>query len=149
MQIRVNGSAVVQVGSVHNLVLNEFDIKQPVFFADFEWNSLIRHAERSEVKIEEVPKFPIVSRDLAITVSVQTDYDKLEGVIINLRLEYLQKIKLFDVFESEKLGEGKKSMAINLTFLNKEKTLTDKEIDDWMNRIMSTLEKDLQAEIRK
>jgi len=56
---------------------------------------------------------------------------------------------LFDVFESEKLGAGKKSMAINLTFQDQEKTLTDKEIDAWMNKIMTTLEKELNAEIRK
>jgi phenylalanyl-tRNA synthetase beta chain len=58
-------------------------------------------------------------------------------------------MKLFDVFESEKFGAGKKSMAINFTFLDEEKTLTDPEIDGWMNRIMTSLEKDLQAEIRK
>jgi phenylalanyl-tRNA synthetase beta chain len=56
---------------------------------------------------------------------------------------------LFDIFESEKLGAEKKSMAVNFTFLDEEKTLTDQEIDGWMNKIMSTLEKDLQAEIRK
>ena len=61
----------------------------------------------------------------------------------------MHDVKLFDVFESEKLGAGKKSMAINLTFLDLEKTLTDKEIDTWMNKIMITLEKELKAEIRK
>ena len=58
-------------------------------------------------------------------------------------------MRLFDVFESEKLGSGKKSMAISLTFLDKEKTLTDREIDGMMNTIMMALEKDLNAEIRK
>jgi phenylalanyl-tRNA synthetase beta chain len=58
-------------------------------------------------------------------------------------------MKLFDIFESEKLGIGKKSMAVNFTFLDEGKTLTDIEIDGWMNTIMSTLEKDLSAEIRK
>jgi phenylalanyl-tRNA synthetase beta chain len=61
----------------------------------------------------------------------------------------LQNVKLFDVFESEKLGNDKISMAVNFTFLDKEKTLTDKEIEGWMNKIMTTLEKELGAEIRK
>ena len=61
----------------------------------------------------------------------------------------LQGLNLFDVFESEKLGKDKKSMAVNFTFLDTEKTLTDQEIDGWMNKIMLALEKDLQAEIRK
>jgi phenylalanyl-tRNA synthetase beta chain len=58
-------------------------------------------------------------------------------------------MRLFDVFESEKLGRGKRSMAISFTFLDKEKTLTDKEIDGMMNEIIMALEKDLNAEIRK
>ena len=66
-----------------------------------------------------------------------------------LRINQLQEIRLFDVFESEKLGMGKKSMAISLTFLDKEKTLTDKEIDGMINKIITALQKDLGAEIRK
>ena len=64
-------------------------------------------------------------------------------------MKTLQDLRLFDVFESEKLGADKKSMAINFRFIDEEKTLTDKEIDTWMNRIMITLEKELNAEIRK
>ena len=66
-----------------------------------------------------------------------------------LRLAQLQHTKLCDVFESEKLGLDKKSLAINFTFLDEEKTLTDKEIDGWMNKIMTSFEKELGAEIRK
>jgi phenylalanyl-tRNA synthetase beta chain len=66
-----------------------------------------------------------------------------------LKINQLQDMRLFDVFESEKLGSGKKSMAISFTFLDKEKTLTDREIDGMMNTIMMALEKDLNAEIRK
>jgi len=73
----------------------------------------------------------------------------VEKSIFKIKLNKLRQIKLFDIFESEKLGAGKKSLAVNFTFLDEEKTLTDKEIDGWMNTIMSTLEKDLQAEIRK
>jgi phenylalanyl-tRNA synthetase beta chain len=66
-----------------------------------------------------------------------------------LHLSKLTDVKLFDVFENEKLGNDKKSFAITFTFLDKEKTLTDKEIDSWMSKIMTTLEKELNAEIRK
>jgi phenylalanyl-tRNA synthetase beta chain len=61
----------------------------------------------------------------------------------------LQSIQLFDIFESEKLGADKKSLAISFTFLDEEKTPTDKEIDGMMNKIMNALETTLQAEIRK
>jgi phenylalanyl-tRNA synthetase beta chain len=73
----------------------------------------------------------------------------VEKLVHKLQLGKLQEVKLFDIFESEKLGIDKKSLAINFTFLDTEKTLTDKEIDGWMNKIMSTLEKELGAEIRK
>jgi phenylalanyl-tRNA synthetase beta chain len=66
-----------------------------------------------------------------------------------LKLAKLQEVKLFDIFESEKLGTDKKSIAVSFTFLDEEKTLTDKEIDGWMNKIMVVLESDLKAEIRK
>jgi phenylalanyl-tRNA synthetase beta chain len=82
-------------------------------------------------------------------VSKELGWQDVEATVQKIALNKLQDIKLFDIFESEKLGAGKKSIAVNFTFLDEEKTLTDKEIDGWMNKIMTTLEKDLQAEIRK
>jgi phenylalanyl-tRNA synthetase beta chain len=76
-------------------------------------------------------------------------YKEISERIDKLRLNKLKDVKLFDVFESEKLGKDKKSMAVNFTFLDEEKTLTDREIDSWMSKIMTTLEKELNAEIRK
>jgi phenylalanyl-tRNA synthetase beta chain len=90
-----------------------------------------------------------VERDLALVVAKETPYEAIDAELKNLRLQKLQAVKLFDVFESEKLGAGKKSMAVNFTFLDNEKTLTDKEIDGWMQKIMTTLERQLGAEIRR
>ena len=78
-----------------------------------------------------------------------TAYEALEKTIRTIRLDKLKDMQLFDVFESEKLGAGKKSFAVSFTFLDEEKTLTDKEIDGMMTRIMTTMEKELSAEIRK
>jgi phenylalanyl-tRNA synthetase beta chain len=82
-------------------------------------------------------------------ISKELKWEKVEQAVQNIKLRNLKEIRLFDIFESEKLGAGKKSMAVNFTFLDEEKTLTDKEVDGWMNKIMETLEKELQAEIRK
>jgi phenylalanyl-tRNA synthetase beta chain len=76
-------------------------------------------------------------------------YGEIPEQIKKLRITQLQDVRLFDIFESEKLGQDKKSLAVNFTFLDEEKTLTDKEIDGWMNKIMTTLEKSIGAEIRK
>ncbi|HEV8287121.1 MAG TPA: phenylalanine--tRNA ligase subunit beta [Chitinophagaceae bacterium] len=148
-QIRINGSIMIQLGSVANPLLNQFDIKQPIFFADINWSALYVQAEDNVIAIEEIPRFPVVYRDLATIVSSELKYEEAERAIKKLKLNNLQEMKLFDVFESEKLGTGKKSMAISFTFLDKEKTLTDKEIDEMMSKIMTALEKEVNAEIRK
>jgi phenylalanyl-tRNA synthetase beta chain len=90
-----------------------------------------------------------VNRDLAMVVPRNLPYEKVEDTIRKVHLDKLQQIELFDIFESEKLGKDKKSLAVSFTFLDKEKTLTDKEIDGMMNQIMEILERDLSAEIRK
>jgi phenylalanyl-tRNA synthetase beta chain len=148
LQIEINGEKILQIGRVATPLAAKFDIKQPVFFADFYWDAILNLAGQ-QVRFKEIPKYPSVERDLAMVVPVSMKYREIRDQIGKLRLDKLRDVKLFDVFESEKLGIGKKSMAINLTFLDEEKTLTDKEIDAWMNKIMTTLEKDLQAEIRK
>ncbi len=149
LQGKINGEIVLQAATVHKKVLTRFDIKQPVFFADLNWNVLSKIAASGKPAFNQIPKFPAVQRDLAIVVPSQLAYEEVEKSVQKIKLGKLQTVKLFDIFESEKLGAGKKSMAVNFTFLDEEKTLTDQEIDGWMNKIMSALEKDLQAEIRK
>jgi len=149
LEISINDSVLAQFGEVDQLVLNRFDIRQPVFFADIDWNTTLVRAKYAVIQVEDIPKFPAVHRDLAILVASQLKYEEAKRSVEKLKINQLQDMRLFDVFESEKLGDGKKSMAISFTFLDKEKTLTDKEIDEMMNRIMMALEKDLSAEIRK
>lgn len=146
---KVKGKPAVRAGIVHKKVLQRFDIKQPVFFADIDWNMVSMLAANQKPAIQPIPKYPSVQRDLAIIVPSPLVYEEIEKTVQKLKLNKLQGLKLFDVFESEKLGKDKKSMAVNFTFLDTEKTLTDQEIDGWMNKIMLSLEKDLQAEIRK
>jgi phenylalanyl-tRNA synthetase beta chain len=90
-----------------------------------------------------------VYRDLAMVVPRALAFHSVNESIREIKLPKLKSVKLFDVFESDKIGADKKSLAINFTFLDNEKTLTDKEIDGMMNRIMLTLEHELKAEIRK
>jgi phenylalanyl-tRNA synthetase beta chain len=149
LQVKISDQVILETGIVSKSSLSRFDIKQPVFFADLNWDVLSSLAIAAKQTINQIPKFPGVQRDLAIIVDKQLEYGEIEKTVQKVRLNKLQGIKLFDIFESEKLGAGKKSMAVNFTFLDEEKTLTDQEIDGWMNKIMSTLEKDLQAEIRK
>ena len=90
-----------------------------------------------------------MQRDLAIIVDKALPYEAVEKATETARVNKLVRMNLFDIFESEKIGLHKKSMAINFTFLDKEKTMTDQEIDGMMNKIIAAYEKELGAEIRK
>lgn len=144
-----NSQPLAILGQVNKASLSVFGIKQPVFFTELNWELLIESASLQKTVIRDLPRFPSVQRDLAIVVPKHLHFEEVEQTVQNIRLNKLQGLHLFDIFESEKLGAGKKSMAVNFTFLDEEKTLTDKEIDGWMQRIMTALEKDLNAEIRK
>jgi phenylalanyl-tRNA synthetase beta chain len=146
---KLNNQIIAGAGEVNKKVLAEFGIKQPVFFAGLNWALLTAIAERQNRKVTELPKYPAVQRDLAMIVASDLQWEKVQQSVQKIKLAKLQDIKLFDIFESEKLGAGKKSLAVNFTFLDEEKTLTDKEIEGWMDRIMTALEKEVQAEIRK
>ncbi|MGV3528514.1 MAG: phenylalanine--tRNA ligase subunit beta [Flavisolibacter sp.] len=146
--LTINRSQVVTIGAVSRKWLNRFDIRQPVYVVDFNWNLLLKYGSRS-VRFREIPRFPSVERDLALVVSKDMKYEAVEQQVQKLKLPALKQMKVFDVFESEKLGKDKKSMAVNFVFQDEEKTLTDKEIDKWMEKIMNGLEKELQAEIRR
>lgn len=146
---KLNNEVVAGAGEVSKKVLNAFGIRQPVFFAGLHWERLAHIAARQTRKVKELPRYPAVQRDLAMIVASDLHWEKVEQAVQKMKLPKLQDIKLFDIFESDKLGAGKKSMAVNFIFIDDSKTLTDKEIDGWMTRIMATLEKEVQAEIRK
>jgi phenylalanyl-tRNA synthetase beta chain len=148
LQFSAGGHVLAVLGKVTQNLVSRFDIKQPVFFADIDWEAVLLHSIQN-IRFQDLPKYPSVERDLALVVAKSMKYGEVETQVQKLRINKLQQIRLFDVFESEKFGRDKKSMAINFTFLDEEKTLTDKEIDGWMNKIMTTLEKELGAEIRK
>ncbi|RYZ87267.1 MAG: phenylalanine--tRNA ligase subunit beta [Proteobacteria bacterium] len=149
LQFRLNGDILIEAGIVAGTELKRFDIRQPVYFADISWERLLDHKSKETVQFRELPKQLPVLRDLAMVVDKSVPYEAIEKSIRKLRLQKLERLQLFDVFESEKLGKNKKSMAVSFTFLDEQKTLTDSEIDDMMQQLINTLAKDLQVEIRK
>jgi len=145
-------SGIVAVGTLWNVSkerLQTFDIKQPVFFIDLNYPVVLNLLENQKVIYNEFGKFPPVQRDLALIVDQSIAFGNIESAIKKLNVSRLHEIRLFDVFESDKFGERKKSLAINFTFVDEEKTLTDKEIDGMMEKIMQAVEKEFGAEIRK
>jgi phenylalanyl-tRNA synthetase beta chain len=149
LQAKHQGLTLVEAGLVNPSVLRQFDIKQPVWFADLRWDRLLDLAAEVRIEFRELPKQLPVHRDLAMVVDRSLPFDRVERTILGLGMEKLQEIALFDIFESEKLGKDKKSLALSFNFLDEEKTLTDKEIDGMMNKIMEALEKGVGGEIRR
>jgi phenylalanyl-tRNA synthetase beta chain len=129
--------------------LKVFDIKQPVYFIDLNYSSILDFVEKRRVVYTEIGKFQPVQRDLAIIVDKSLPFSDLQNTIKKLNLTKLQEIRLFDLFESDKMGVNKKSFAVNFTFIDDNKTLTDKEIDGMMQTIIAVIEKQLKGEIRK
>ena len=147
--ITVKNKLVGIVGTVSEKTLKTFGIKRPVFYADIYWNVLMDSRSAKKFSYTEVSKYPAVERDLALLLDKAVTYSQIRKAVSGTGIAQLQTVKLFDVFESDKLGAGKKSMAVNFTFSDSNKTLTDKEIDEMMNRIIAACEKQLNAEVRK
>ncbi len=129
--------------------LKTFGIKQSIYFIDLKFSVILELVNAKSLVFQEIPRVPTVQRDLAVIIDKSIVLSEIKTVLEKLNLKRLQEIRLFDVFESDRLGEGKKSYAINLAFIDKEKTLTDKEVEDMMEIIIHTLTNNLRAEIRK
>ncbi len=140
---------LITVGRTSKASLKQFDIKQDVFFIDIHWNHLLQAASGKTMRYKEIARFPMVERDLSIVIQKQHSYAQVEAAVAAAQVKKLKHVSLFDVFESEKLGADKKSLALHFKFADEEKTLTDEEVEKMMGKIMQALEKNLNAEIRK
>ena len=145
----VGGTTIATLLHVPHHKLQQFDIKQGVVFVDIDVAALVTAAEKQKIVYTEVSKFPAVQRDLALVVDRAVTYAAIELAVATVKLPKLKGIRLFDVFESDKLGVNKKSMALSFTFVDEEKTMTDTETDSMVSKLMGAFEKELGAEIRK
>jgi phenylalanyl-tRNA synthetase beta chain len=120
-----------------------------VFYAEIDVQALTDAAEGVKVKYTELPKYPSMRRDLALVLDKTIPYGKVAGIAQSQKWEALKNFELFDVFESEKIGSDKKSLALSFTFQLNDRTLTDEEVDSMMKQLIATYRNDLQALIRE
>lgn len=137
----------IQIVSTKQLA--SFDIKQAVYFVDIDFVLLLKLVEQRKITYKEVNKFPAMQRDLALVVNRSISFDAIDQQVRKTQLSKLKQVRLFDVFESDKLGADKKSMAVSFTFEDDQKTLTDIEVDAMVGKLILQFEKELGAEIRK
>jgi phenylalanyl-tRNA synthetase beta chain len=144
----INGVELFYMGLVQPALLKEFDIDEPVYFSEMNWQALVKITEKKEVTFTELPKFPEVKRDLALLLDRNVMFSEIRDIALKTEKKLLKEVSLFDVYEGEKLGEGKKSYAITFTLQDATKTLKDKQIDKTMNNLTRVFEKEIGAKLR-
>jgi phenylalanine--tRNA ligase, beta subunit len=142
------GKLIGYVGVVSHKMLKKTDISQPVYFAELNWNALVKIALKKKVEYTDLPKSMPVKRDLALLIDAATTFADVETVIRNSEKRLLKSVTLFDVYEGKNLEAGKKSYAVSMTLQDDEKTLNDKQIDAVMKKIITNLQKQLGAQLR-
>ncbi|MBG6063081.1 phenylalanyl-tRNA synthetase beta chain [Flavobacterium sp. CG_9.1] len=145
--ISVGNEILVELGVVKKSILKHFGIKQEVFYADFNWNLILKLLS-SKIKYTEIPKYPEVRRDLALLIDQSVTYDRIYTIAYQTEKALLKDINLFDVYEGQNLPEGKKSYALSFTIQDHSKTLTDVQIDKIMSKLQKNFETELGASLR-
>ncbi len=147
IQLSLGKIHLASLGEVKRSILNYFDIKQEVFFADISWDKVLENLSK-KVFYTEIPKYPEVRRDLALLLDENVLFEQLYQIAFKTEKELLKKVSLFDVYQGDKLPKGKKSYALSFVLQDKNKTLTDKQIDKVMNVLLDTFSKEVGAELR-
>lgn len=139
---------LVELGVVKRTILKEFSIKQEVLFADFNWQNVLKLVGNKKLKVSDLPKFPSVKRDLALLLDNKIEFKEIYNLAFQSERKLLKEVDLFDVYEGDKLPEGKKSYAVSFLLQDESKTLADKQIDKIMQKLQQTFEKNLDAVLR-
>ena len=144
----VNGKKLVEFGTISGKVLKPFGIENPVYYADFSMDTLFVELKNNKVVFAELPKYPEVRRDLALLLDKNVQFNQLRDLAFRSERKLLQSVDLFDVYEGKGVPEGKKSYAISYILRDDEKTLNDKQIEKIMQKLVSTYERELGAQLR-
>ncbi len=142
------GKVFVEMGVVCRKLQKQADIDRPVFYADLNWDALVKGVRKNVVTFKEISKFPSVSRDLALLLDNNVEFEQIERIARQTEKKLLKKVELFDVYQGKNLPEGKKSYAVNFILQDEQKTLNDKQIDAIMTKLIANLKKQLGAELR-
>ena len=143
-----NGKVFVELGLVRRALTARLGIEMPVYFADLNWTALMKKVRNASVSFREISKFPAVSRDLALLVDKSVEFAAIERVAYACEKKLLRSVVLFDVYEGKNLEAGKKSYAVNFILQDETKTMSDKQTDAIMQKIIAQLEKQIGAKLR-
>ncbi|KJS06646.1 MAG: phenylalanyl-tRNA synthetase subunit beta, partial [Flavobacteriales bacterium BRH_c54] len=140
--------ALVQLGEVSSELQNQFEINQPVYFAQLNLDEFISIIKKNNIIYRPISKFPPVRRDLSLLLDTPTTYETLKIAAFKQEKRLLKKVNLFDVYEGKNLEKGKKSYAMSFVFQDENKTLTDNEVDKVMQKLIFTYTNEFNAIVR-
>lgn len=143
-----NGKLLLELGLVRKSLAVACGVEQEVFFAELNWTLLMKKTQKNAVSFKEISKYPAVSRDLALLLDKNVEFAEVERVAFASEKKLLKSVRLFDVYDGEHLEAGKKSYAVNFILQDESKTMSDKQTDAVMNKIIANLEKQLGAKLR-
>ena len=136
------------VGTILPALARKFDVKQPVFAAEINWNTLFKLVKRDKVAFKELPKFPEVRRDLALLLDEGVSFSDLYRSSFKVARKLLKSVSLFDVYRGDKIPAGKKQYALGFVLQDLEKTLTDADVERIMDKLLSTFTNEYGASLR-
>jgi phenylalanyl-tRNA synthetase beta chain len=149
LQYMAGNKQLVKFGVVSADALKKVNVDKEVFYADFNFDMVLKAARKNTIVYKEISKFPSVRRDLSMLIDRSVTFGQLKQIAQKAERKLLHGVNVFDVYEGDKLPEGKKSYALSFTLQDDEKTLTDKAIESTMQRLAYSLEKEAGAEIRR
>lgn len=145
--ILLNENIVGTIGELHPKTTENFEVDTSVYILDLDFDLLL-DASNTTIKFESIPKYPAIERDIALLVKKEVSHQSIVEVIENYGGKHLKSVTLFDIYEGEQIDSGYKSMAYNLVFRSKERTLKEKEVTKKYNKVIKKLESELSAELR-
>jgi phenylalanyl-tRNA synthetase beta chain len=147
--INWNKKTIVEFGAISNSILKFMDIKQNVLYANFNWEIIMEAIKNTPtLSYAEVPRFPEVKRDLSLLIDKAVEFEQLEQLAYQSEKNILKRVNLFDVYEGEKLPADKKSYALSFILQDENATLTDKQIEKVMEKLIKTYQEKIGAEVR-
>jgi phenylalanyl-tRNA synthetase beta chain len=145
----VRGKELARIGKVNSKTMKAFDVKQEVFHVEIDWHLLCTFSDSKSFKLQEIPKFPAVRRDLSLLLDTNVRFAEIKDVAQRSGGKLLKEVLLFDVYEGKNLPAGKVSYAIGFIIQDETSTLTDKVVEKIMHKVQANLEKEFKAELRQ
>ncbi len=142
------GKLLATFGIVSKKIQKQFDIDNEIYYAEINWNELMKAVKTSKVNFKELTKFPAVKRDLALLLDKKVQFAEIEKIAYETEKKLLKEVSLFDVYEGKNLEVGKKSYAVSFTLQDENATLNDKQIDKIMQKLITNLQNKLDAKLR-